>query len=186
MAEHTTDTTLQLGGDRVSIPMIDPKLRMDNQVTTPEWMVSMDDLLMSTITGYETFSELFGWHAEHSRETRGNVSGDLVSNASVRQSDVIVIVKMGLYIPKLDNLMVSGKVLDMITIIRLGNYEDKKLPIQTIEFSACQISKIEQRLDKAVITFRPVKRTNTITQYDQVEGKKLGQTVSEYDYSKGE
>lgn len=179
------DTTLRLGGDKVSIPLIDPKLRQENQITTPEWMVSIGDLLTSTIKSYENYTELFGWHSEHSRETRGNVSGDLVSNAAVKQSDVIIIIPMGIYIPTLDNMMTNGKVLEFVTIVRLANNEDKKVPIQTIEFADCQLCKIEQRLADAVITFRPVKRTNTITQYGQ-NGLKLGQTVSEFDYSKGE
>ncbi len=179
------DTSLQLGGDRVSIPLIDLKLRLENQITTPEWMVSIGELLTSTIKGYEFYTELFGWHSEHSRETRGTVSGDLVSSAAVKQSDVIIIIPMGVYIPVLDNMMINGKVLESVAIVRLANNEDKKVPIQTIEFTDCQVCKIEQRLDDAVITFRPVKRTNTIIQYGQ-NGLKLGQTVSEFDYSKGE
>lgn len=179
------DTTLQLGGDSVSIPMIDPKLRQSSQVTTPEWMISIDDLLTSTIKGFENYSELYGWSAEHSRETSGNVSGDLVSSAAVKQSDVIIIIPMGIYMPTIDNMMTSGKVLEIITIMRLANNQDMKVPIQSIEFSKCQVAKIEQRLKDAVITFRPVKRTSTIYQYGQ-DGLKLGQTVSEFDYSKGE
>ena len=182
----TTTNEMKFGGDRISVPMVDPKLHDSGQVTTPEWMVSIDDLLESSVKGFEKYCELFGWYAEHSRETKGNVSGDLVSNACVKQSDVIIIVPMGLYIPKIDNTMTSGKVMDKITIVRVANSEKLKVPIQTIEFSGCQVCKIQQRLEDAVITFRPVKRTNTVIQYDQVTGGKTGQTVSEFDYSKGE
>lgn len=185
MEENTQSTTLTVGGDLISIPMIDPKLRLPNQVTTPEWMIAIDDLLISTIKGYETYSELFGWHAESSRETKGNVSGDLVSNAAVKQSDVIIVIPMGIYMPTMDNMMQTGKVLELVSIVRLANIADLKIPVQTIEFANCQICKIQQRLETAVITIRPVKRTNTVYQYGQ-DGLKTGQTVSEFDYTKGE
>jgi hypothetical protein len=176
---------LKFGGDRISIPMVDPKLHDADLVTTPEWMIFMDDLLGSTIKGFEKYTELFGWYAEHSRETKGNVSGDLVSNACVKQSDVIVIIPMGLYIPKIDNIMTSGKVIEKISIVRIANSEDLKVPIQNINFTECQISKVQQRLKDAVITFRTTSRENIVTQYDQ-GGNKTGQTVSLYDYKKGE
>lgn len=169
-----------------SIPTVPPTVRESGQVTTPEWMISIDDLLSSSVKGFEEYCELYGWYSEHSRESKGNVTGDLVSNAAVKQSDVIVIIPMGIYIPTIDNIMTNGKVLDKITIVRIANNEALKVPIQIIDFAACQVSKIQQRLEDAVITFRPVKRTNTVIKYDPENGNKVGQTVSEFDYSKGE
>lgn len=176
---------LKFGGDRISIPMVDSKFHDDTLITTPEWMICMDDLLESTIKGYEKYAPLFGWYAEHSRETRGNVTGDLVSNACVKQSDIIVIIPNRLYIPKIDNIMTSGKVIEKISIVRISNSEKLKVAVQTINFTLCQISIVQQRLQDAVITFRTTARENIITQYDQ-EGNKTGQTVSSYDYRKGE
>lgn len=180
-----TNNELLIGGDKVSVPMMDPTLRQAGQVTTPEWMVSIDELFESDIKDFETFVELYGWHAEASRETNGNVSGDLVSSASVKQSDVIIIVPMGVYMPLLDDVMQTGKVLGVVTIVRIGSINTTKKEIQRIEFRNCQVTRIEQRLEDAVVTFRPVMRTNIVYRYNN-EGLSEGQTVSEFDYSKGE
>jgi hypothetical protein len=179
------NTMLGLGGEDVSTIGA-----QENRIKSPEWLICIDDLLSSSTKGFETYTELFEHKFENSRETKGNVSGGLISSAAVAQSDVIVIIKNAIYVPMITNHMNSGRVFEMITLLHLGNYKDKRVPIETIEFSKCQISSIarlqnEKYVDKVAIRFRPNKQTDTYTDYDQ-DGNKTGQTVSEFDYSKGE
>ena len=62
-----------LANQSLSIPLVDPRIKHTNNISTPEWMILMDTYLSSTIKKYELFAELYGWHAEQARLTKGSV-----------------------------------------------------------------------------------------------------------------
>ncbi len=85
----------------ISIPVVDPRIRHINNVTTPEWMISIDKFLTSNVEGYETYTELFGWFAEQARLTKGNTATQLFSTSAVQHSNIMVVIPNGMYLPLL-------------------------------------------------------------------------------------
>jgi hypothetical protein len=176
---------IPVNGDRDSqIPVVDPKLSYTDPVATPEWMISIDRLLSSTIDGYETFAELHGWFAEQARLTKGNTASQLLSTATVQHSNVMIVIPMGIYLPLLETAMTSGTNLSSIKIVRLANITDLKVPLQEVEYTDSKIESIQQQLDEIILSIRPETRLNTIIQYGQ-DGRKEGQNVSFFDYVTG-
>jgi hypothetical protein len=173
-----------LANRAASIPMVDPSIRHTNSVTTPEWMISIDDLLSSTIEGFEDCSELYGWFAEQGRLTKGRSGNQLFSTAAVQHSNVLIVLPAGIFIPTLETKMNTGSNLALIKIVRLANMTDLKVSLQEIEYTNCLIDSMEQQLDNIVISFRPETRQNTIFKYKQ-DGSKEGQAVSKFDYTTG-
>lgn len=166
------------------IPAVDPNIKHTNNVSTPEWMIQIDDLLSSTIENFEGFADLLGWHAEQARLTKGRTANQLFSTAAVQHSNVLIVLPAGIYIPTLETKMNSGANIALIKIVRLANIGDLKVSLQEIEYTNCKIDSMEQHLDEIVISFRPETRQNTIFKYKQ-DGTKEGQAVSKYDYTTG-
>ena len=172
-------------GDRdVSIPVVDPNIKHTGSIASPEWMIKIDDLLTSTIDGFEGYCELYGWFAEQARLTKGNTVGQLFSTSAVQHSNILVVVPNGMYLPLLETKMNSGSNISMVRIVRLSNITDYLLPVQEIEYQNCKVDSIQQKLDEIILSIRPETRTNIVTQYGQ-DGGKLGQNVSRFDYTKG-
>lgn len=180
--DQYTPTTL---ADRsTTITRVDPSIRHTNNVSTPEWMIKIDDLLSSTIEKFEGFADLYGWHAEQARLTKGSPASQLYSTAAVQHSNVLIVLPAGIYIPTLETKMNTGANIALIKIVRLANVGDLKVSLQEIEYTNCKIDSMEQQLDEVIISFRPEARQNTIIKYAQ-DGSKKGQAVSKFDYSKG-
>lgn len=180
-------TITSVMGHDMDVPTVSPSIQHDGRVSTPEWMIAIDDLLSSSVDGFDTASELLGWYAEAGRITAGNTANQLFTTATVQHSNVVIIIPNGIFGPTLEVKMNTGANIALIKISRIANITDQKVPLQEIEFANCKIETIQQQLDKLYITFRPETKQNTVYQYDQT-GAKKGQAVSKYDYTtaKGE
>ena len=93
----------------------------NNDIKSPEWMVRIDDLLQSSVLGFENYVELFGWYGESSRFTNPDISGPLQTSATMRHSDLILIIPYGGYCAQLESNMNLGSGIATLTIVRLGN-----------------------------------------------------------------
>jgi hypothetical protein len=167
----------------VGIPEVKHDLRGNAaKVTTPEWMVKIDDKLSSNVDGFNDHAELYGFYGESGRATAESAGGELFTSATLKHSDVTIIIPNGFYAPVLENLMNKGNTIALIKVVRLGHVTELK-PLQTIEFGNCKIQNFRQELDKLVITFRIETRKHTNFQFDQ-EGESKGQNVIDVDYTK--
>jgi hypothetical protein len=155
----------------------------DGGVKSPEWMIKMDDLLQSEVEGYTDHCELYGWHGESSRYTSGDVSNQLFTSATLKHSELVIIIPNGGYAAKLETKMNMGIPLETVQLIRLGNIKSTKVKIQTIDFTNCWIHSFQQQLDRLVLFFNISSKVNTLYAYD-VHGNNKGQMVSKVDYSK--
>lgn len=171
-----------LANKNLSIPFVDPRIKHTNNVSTPEWMILMDTYLSSTIKKYEFFAELYGWHAEQSRLTKGRTANQFFSTATVQHSNVLVVLPAGIYIPTLETKMTSGANILGIVIVRPGNMGNTNVKLQTIAYTNCKIESLQQQLDEVIISFRPESKLNTIYKYNQT-GRLEGQSVSFFDYT---
>jgi hypothetical protein len=191
-----TETSV-LGRD-FSVPTLAQSIQHRNNVTTPEWMIKIDDYLSSTIEGmtdnplpegegditYSICAELFGWFDEQARLTKGNTANQLFSTSAVQQSTVGIVIPNGEYVPSLEQVMYAGVNIKEIHIVRLGNIEDLKVPLQIVSYTTSKIDSIQQKLDEVVLSFRPATRQNTNISYNQ-DGTPRGRNVSAFDFTKG-
>jgi hypothetical protein len=175
---------IPVNGHNIAVPVSNPNINHQNRVKTPEWMISIDDLMNSTIENFEDHAELFGWYAEQSRITEGSAANNLFSTATVQHSNVIIVIPNNIYGPTLEFKMNSGANIAKIHIVRLSNVGDLKVPLQEINYTNCRVESIQQELDKLIISFRPETRENTVIKYKQ-DGSKEGQAVTKFDYTKG-
>lgn len=196
MATNTTGQTaapqsqagaMPVMGHGIQVPIVNPAIDHSGRVATPEWMIAIDDLLSSTVEGFDKACELLGWYAEAGRITTGNTANQLFTTATVQHSNVVIVIPNGIFGPTIEVKMNTGANLALIKISRIANITDQRVPLQEIEYTNCKIETIQQQLDRLVVTFRPETRQNTVYKYKQ-DGSKEGQAVSKYDYTtaKGE
>ena len=152
-------------------------------VKAPEWMVKMDDLMKSEVADFNDHAELFGWYAESSRFTTGDISNNLFTSATLKHSDLILLLPNGGYSAQLETRMNTGTEVDSLTIVRLGNIKALKVKLQTIVYTNCRIQTFQQQLDRLILQLSVTTKENTIFVYD-VNGESKGQVVSKVDYSK--
>lgn len=173
------------GSSNLKVASVDIKNSEDGGVKSPEWMVSIDGHLKSTITGFETSAELFAWHGESSRFTTGDISGQHFTSATLKHSDLVLQINNGGHGPELEQKMNKGILLEKIMITRLGNVQQVKVKLQEILYETSRLQKFQQELDRIWLFFTITKRTNTVFVYDN-GGQGQGQMVSMVDYSKND
>ena len=171
------------GRSNLSVATTDIKTEDEGGVKSPEWMVEIDEHLKSTIDGFETHAELFGWYGESSRFTTGDVSGQLFTSATLKHSDLVLQISNGGHGPELEQKMNKGILLEKITLVRLGNIQQTKVKIQEIVYETSRLQRFQQELDRLWLFFTVTKRTNTVFVYGN-DGTSQGQMVSMVDYSK--
>lgn len=153
-----------------------------SSVQSPEWMIKMDTFLSSSVEGYTDFCELYGWYGESSRYTSGDVANSLFTSATLRHTDLVVIIPNGGYATTIESLMNTGTMIQKLTIARLGTIELQTVTLQTLVYSTCRIQKFNQQLDQVVVELSILAKENTIFVYGQ-DGTSQGQMVSQVDYS---
>jgi hypothetical protein len=152
-------------------------------VRSPEWMIQMDDVLTSNVEGFNDYCELFGWYSEFGRNSTGDIGNSLFTSASLRHSELIVLIPNGGFTTVLENRANNGTPIEALTIVRLGYVKGEKVKLQEVVYTICRIISIQQDLDRIYLKLNVVTRKNTIFVYD-MDGAAQGQTVSEVDYSK--
>ena len=166
----------------ISVPIVEK--RTDNPVesaaTTAEWMVRIDDLTASSRIGFTGHCELHGWYAENSCETSGGSVGFWNPSTVLKHSELVIIIPVFGFLPKLENSMNKKNALGEVEIIRVG----ETIATQKILFEKCFISSIQQELERVIVKMNITKKTNTVLGFDP-DGKSMGQVVSYVDYSSG-
>jgi hypothetical protein len=155
----------------------------DIGVKSPEWMVSMDKLMCSTVEGFDDYVELFGWYGESSRFTSPDASGPLFTSSTLRHTDLILIIPYGGYCAQIESNMNLGQPINSLKIVRLGNISQAKVKLQELEYTNCKIQTCQQQLDRMIIHVQIATKTNTVFVYGQ-DGTSQGQMVSKADYVK--
>lgn len=178
------------------------------QKRTPEWMISFhkisaglligtsglslrlgsgvipvfcDPIGASSTTNYlEAFTELFGWNSESYRYVGGDVSGSLMTSASVQNSPLTIMIPAGAFAASAENAMYKGTEIDFITIVRLGYIKGSLNILQTIVFSDCRIIKFQQQLNKLIMHFSILKKQTHISAFCQ-DGMFAGKAVGSID-----
>lgn len=150
-------------------------------IKSPEWMVRIDGLMQSSVEGFNDYVELFGWYAESSRYTSADVGGPLFTSATLRHTDLILIIPYGGYCTQIESNMNLGIGIENLSIVRLANIGQAKVTVQLIEYKTCKIQSCQQQLDRMVLHVMIGSKTNTVYVYGQ-DGQSQGQMVSHVNY----
>jgi hypothetical protein len=170
------------GPKNLKIATTDTFTTDDRGVRSPEWMVKIDDLLISEVAEFNDYCELFGWYAESSRLTTGDISGQLFTSSTLKHSDVVLLIPNGGHGAQLETKMNIGMPLENVVIVRLGHIQNLKVKLQTIEYGHCRIQSFQQQLDRLYLFISPTTRTNTVFVYGN-DGTNKGQMVSKVNYA---
>ena len=173
------------GVEKLRIAVVD-HIDSQGESLSPEWMIKMDSLCQSQVKGFEDFTELLGWYGEASRHNGSTVSNaQLASTATLRHSEVVIVVPIAGYTPVLERDMSIGKFLEVVSIVRLGHIMKAKVKLQQIDFTKCRVHKLQQQLDQLIVYLNVSAKKNTVFVYDQT-GSNKGQNVSEVNYATNE
>ena len=179
MAYDTSDKqTMQVLVD--AVPIIRP-----SGTATPEFMVKMDDLLLSTIAYKDgKWAELLWFHSVEERVTAGHSGGDLRGTSTVVHSLVVLHLLADNWTPVLRQKMRSGDNIKEIAIVRLMNLGDMNLNKETqkIKFTDCKIDRIEEFPDRIIVSVRVKTRRDVARQVGQ-DSENMGHKASDWDYS---
>ena len=152
-------------------------------VKSPEWVVEIPDVTKSTIEGFETYAELFDWHAEYSRHTLGHPGNEMFTSAAIEHTEVSLLIPAGTYTALIRQKLNNGAVIATVTIKRLGNMTDLKKPLQTLTYSNCIFTRASQSGDYFAVAFRFVKVHEENVEISQTDESAGGNNVCDVDYS---
>ncbi|MDR1908128.1 MAG: hypothetical protein LBQ43_04705 [Holosporales bacterium] len=146
-------------------------------------------------------TELFGFTYDTLRETVGHSVNQLIASASIRHSDVVIIIQNGTYSPILEQYMNDGTLIKKMVIYRSGFIEGKRRLLEKRTFKDCYVTQFKQILDFLVLHVRVLYREETSYIYAQhgltsteetdedgettVKRQALGKSVSEVDFRTG-
>lgn len=182
MPQNYTITEIP-GKTKLRVATTDTTTPADGGVKSPEWMIKIDDMLQSEVENFNDYCELFGWYGESSRLTTGDISNQLFTSATLKHSDLVIIIPNGGYGAQLETKMNLGIPLNVVQVVRLGNVKSTKVKLQVIDYTLCRIQSFQQQLDRLVLCLSITGKTNTVFVYD-VNGSNKGQMVSHVDYAK--
>jgi hypothetical protein len=178
MAYDTTeDQKMQVMVD--AVPVLRP-----SGTSTPEFMIEMDDLLSSNISGYEQAAELLWHHSIERRLTAGHAGGDLKGTSTVEHSMLSVTLLAESWLPCLREKLRNGDNIASVIIHRLANIGDgsELTDIYTTTYEDTKIDMIEEYPDRVNVLLRIKSRTDDSVQVDQ-DNSQSGNNSSSWDYS---
>lgn len=145
---------------------------------TPNQVIDIKDITASTLTGFETASELI--YFEHSilSPTIGSTTHQLQTSAAVQHSDLMFIVRNADFINKIKNALYKGTTIPSIKISKLQNEGDMVQKSEEIEFKNCKVQFTCPVMGNFhIFTSRYDEVSHTIFKRDQESGEQ-GQSVS--------
>ncbi len=174
---------LTIGSVALEKPVLDINGKPSQKA--PDWVVEIaGEITKGNLEGFETYSQLFDFHFEYSRTTDGHVANEMFTSAAIEHSEVYILIPAGTYTAKIRQALNTGKLIDTITIKRLGNMTALKKPLQVLTYSDCLFTRAVQDKDWFAVAFRFTKVKEENIENAQADEGQAGQNVSEIDYSK--
>lgn len=152
----------------------------------PDWMVHIDDAdTMSTLDGYEDYTELMGWYCESSRHVKGDSVNNLYTAGTLWHSDVFLVMENGRQNAYINRSVADGTITPNIKIVRLTHINSEVHAIQTLVFSTCHWAGVHTHMDWTIARFTACQRSNTVQAFTQ-NGTLKGSALCEVDYETNE
>ncbi|MDR2464433.1 MAG: hypothetical protein LBD36_02370 [Holosporales bacterium] len=178
------------GANGIRIPIVKRTDGFEEDTTgvrVPDWMVHISNTsgTTSTLNGYETFTELFGWYCESSRHVKGDATNHLYTSATLWHSDIFIVTQNGIHNQSINKWLTDGTITDQIIIHRIirtgdaGNYGITV--IQELIFQTCHWCGMHNYLDWNIARFTACSRVNTVAGIKQ-NGVPIGKASCIIDY----
>lgn len=157
---------------------------------SPDWIVGFYTDKSNTITKgnlggtWKDYIELLGWVSETGRYVSGSLNGALMSSGSLKHSELVLMLPIGIHGPQIEGQLYNGKLFDHIVILRMAWIEEKLKVLQELRFDQVRIIEFQMNIQYIVVFAQIAKRKNKITKFGQ-DGKEKGHNVSEMDYRTG-
>lgn len=154
---------------------------------TPELLISATKLTESKNlpSEYSKFIELYGYYSEKSRYVSGNLAGSLVSSASVKANELVIIIPNGVHGPLLEERIYNGKLITQITIERIGWIEGEIKKMREMEFHDVRLISYQQNISFLTISCQFSIESLKINKFSQENGTPQGSKVGGFDFRKG-
>lgn len=187
------------GRGRLKIPVVGTaKSREASGISkaTKEWTVRMDSIFAHTADLYwrdtpageepptTTEIELFGFTYNTQRETLSHSVNQLIACASIRHSDLIIIIQNATYSPILEQYMNDGTLIREVVLHRSGFIGGVNCILEERWFKDCYITRFIQVLDFVVLHIRVLAREESSYIYAQ-DTTSQGMSVSAVDFRTG-
>lgn len=182
-------TFIEVPGTRdIRIPIVKRTSEQEEDSTgvrLPDWLVNIkgeDDITSSKFSGFEAFTELFGFYCESSRYVTGDSSNNLYTSGTLWHSDVFLVTQNAKHNASINKAIADGTIFPSVTIVRVSKVNGANQPIQELTFTNCHWCSSQAYLDWTITAFTACQRTNRVHGFSQI-GEKKGCNACTTDYT---
>ncbi len=151
---------------------------------TSSFLVSIGDLLSSSVDSYETFAPLLWFTSTEERVSSGKSAGDFKASATLAHSLLELHIPTDSYMPTLRQALRDNSNVTEVKIVRLGNTDGtENTELYSSTFSDCKVEGIEEFPDKLIVRVRVFTRSDEAIAVDTTGAAGESNTASGWDYS---
>ena len=151
---------------------------------TTSFLLQLDDMLSSSIDGYECSAPLLWFTSREERVSSGKSAGDFKASATLAHSLLELHIPTDSYMPTLRQAMRDNTNIVEVTIRRVGHTDGStNTELYSSTFGDCKIDCIEEFPDKIILLVRIFTRSDEAIAVDTTGAGGEGNTASSWDYS---
>ena len=151
---------------------------------TTSFLVQLDDMLSSTVDGYESSAPLLWFTSTEERVSSGKSSGDFKASATLAHSLLELHIPTDSYMPTLRQSLRDNSNIAEATIRRVGHTDGStNTELYSSTFGDCKLEAIEEYPDKLVLRVRIFTRSDEAISVDTTGAGGDANTASSWDYS---
>ncbi|MGV8947938.1 MAG: hypothetical protein ACOH2E_01000 [Candidatus Paracaedibacter sp.] len=151
---------------------------------TTSFLLSMDDMLSSSVDSFETFAPLLWFNSREERVSSGKSAGDFKASATLAHSLLELHIPTDSYMPTLRQALRDNTNIVEVKIVRVGHTDgSSNTELYSSTFGDCKLDGIEESPDKLILYVRIFTRADEAIAVDTTGASGEGNTASSWDYS---
>lgn len=151
---------------------------------TASFLLQLDDMLSSSIDGYECSAPLLWFTSTEERVSSGKSAGDFKASATLAHSLLELHIPTDSYMPTLRQALRDNTNIKEATIRRLGHTDGStNTELYSSTFLDCKLEGIEEFPDKLILRVRVFTRSDEAVAVDTTGAAGEANTASGWDYS---
>jgi hypothetical protein len=162
------------------------ELSHTSESSSPELLCSADKIFKGSVKGYEAYSIIYGYRVISSGCIVSDLSSSLRVQGSLETSPLVLVMPNGEYGPKVETQLYNGKLIEKVTIVRLGWTEGVLQELDKQVFSTVRVIGFNHNMRFIAMALQYTKKETDIQVFNQLDGKATGHKVASVDYGKNE
>lgn len=151
---------------------------------TTSFLLSMDDMLSSSVDSYETYAPLLWFSSREERVSSGKSAGDFKASATLAHSLLELHIPTDSYMPTLRQALRDNTNIVEVKIVRVGHTDGStNTELYSSTFGDCKLDGIEEFPDKLILHVRIFTRADEAIAVDTTGSGGEANTASSWDYS---